>query len=176
MISLKAYFQNNRKESGLTLLVVLLAAIAFQSCSTNPNYSDIPVITFKGFSKDSLLQGTNNTDSIKMYIDFTDGDGDIGNEGLSSTLNLFLTDTRTGKQYGAYRVPSIPTPGANNGVEGTITINLFNTCCTFPDNIVPCSKPPQYPNNDLGFELYFVDRAGNKSNVVKTSTIKLLCK
>jgi hypothetical protein len=122
-----------------------------------------------------MRQGNLLQDSVSLFIDFTDGDGDIGSIQNDTAINFFIIDNRTNVSYGNYKLPSIPLKGANNGVEGRITINLFSTCCRFPENIPPCEKTTKYPKNELSFSIYIKDRAGNRSNTVKTTNIDLLC-
>jgi len=147
----------------------------FEGCTRASGFSVIPEINFVGLSKDTMRQNALNTDSLTIVLDFKDGDGDIGIEGKSNVLNLFVKDLRTGNNYGNYKIPNIPNKGAEKGIEGRMFINLFTTCCVFPESIPPCNRPAKYPFNDLQLEIYIQDRALNKSNVVKTSIIKLRC-
>ena len=151
---------------------LIIGLVLMYSCQSAPDYSDVPEITFGSFSKSQMNQGSLNNDSVTLTITFTDGDGDLGS--ADNERNLFLIDKRTGQVYDRFRTPFIPEEGTGNGITGTIRINLFNTCCVFPDNIPPCESPDLYPTNDLTFEVYIVDRAGNQSNVIETQPITLL--
>ena len=151
------------------------------ACALAPNYSNIPEIEFAGLSKQSMKQGLLFADSLDIYVNFKDGDGDLGSSVTSDAENLFLIDSRTGETYGFYKVPVIPEQGANNGVEGSMIIKVYSTCCIYPENIggscdTTASVVNQFPINDLSLDIYILDRAGNKSNVVKTTNISLLCK
>lgn len=147
------------------------------SCINSPNYSDTPVLEFVSLSNLQMSQRPLNGDTTIVSLKFTDGDGDIGFSAEIPGENIFVIDDRTGEFYDRFRVPAIPEQGANNGVSGTIEMVLLNTCCIFPpqDSIPACESPMQYPDNDLTFTIYMVDRAGNKSNEVKTPAIKLKC-
>ncbi len=142
------------------------------SCVKPPDYPIVPEIEFVGFSKNQMIQDQFNTDSVLVLLTFTDGDGDLGDE---EDLNIFVTDKRDDFLAARYRIPFIPVAGANNGLSGEITLTLFTTCCTFPNGQAPCTTSEEYPTDQVVYEIYLVDRAGNKSNVVETSPITLLC-
>ncbi|HMQ08163.1 MAG TPA: hypothetical protein PKC30_12745 [Saprospiraceae bacterium] len=145
------------------------------SCVKAPDFPLEPEIDFVGFSKSTMNQGGLNNDSTFMTISFQDGDGDIGHPANSTMRSLFIIDKRTGNIYNQFKVPEIPEQGVGNGVRGEITVLMYTTCCIFPDLIPPCSAPSQFPTNDLSFEVYLVDRAGNESNRINTGIINLLC-
>jgi len=117
------------------------------------------------------MQGRTIIDSVFMQVTFTDGDGDLGS---AEIVNLTITDNRTGDPYGVFRVPEIPEPGANNGVTGTMTVKLFNTCCLEPEGEEVC-EDVTVPTNELSFDIVLTDRAGNQSNVLTTPALQLLC-
>ena len=159
------------------IIVFLFAGFTFlffQSCNTSPGYSDVPELTFVGFNKNTMRQSNIDKDSITLIIDFKDGDGDIGAGEKDNNINLFIIDSRTNQNYSFFKVPAIPEKGANNGVEGKMYINLYSTCCKIP-NALPCSVVPGFPENKISFEVYLFDIAKNKSNVIKTPEITLLC-
>lgn len=151
--------------------------IVFGSCASKPNFSDTPKLTFISLSKSVMKQGLTNEDSIIVTIEFEDGDGDLGNGPKDPTINMFVTDRRTGDYYDQIKIPEIPPQGSTNGIKGKIYLKLFNTCCTFPPetSIPACSAPDDFPTNDLSLDIKVIDRAGNESNVITTSDIQLLC-
>jgi hypothetical protein len=156
----------------LTLCCVILAL----SCARSPDFSDIPQIEFRGFSRDTLIQGEFN-DSTFVQLFFTDGDGDFGASTTSNSANIFFKDLRTGI-INQYKAPFIPVQGANNGVSGKINILLRSTCCIYPaaTGIPPCEVVAEYPSNLLSYEIFIEDRAGHKSNIVSTPTLALQCR
>ena len=166
---------NLKNKISFTLIVFTIFGII--SCINSPDYSDTPVLEFVALSNLQMSQRPLNSDTTIVSLKFTDGDGDIGFSSETPGENIFVIDDRTGEFYDRFRVPAIPEQGANNGVSGTINMVLLNTCCIFPpqDSIPACESPNQYPDNDLTFTIYMVDRAGNKSNEVKTPAIKLKC-
>lgn len=164
-------------KQSLFLLALLAACFTISTCAITPDYSNVPELKFMGISKNTMKQGALFSDSLEVYVDFTDGDGDIGAETTNLNPNLFIIDSRTNNVYDAYKLPQIPEQGSNNGVEGTMVIKIYSVCCVYPkeENIIPCDTTSRYPINEMNLKIYMVDRAGNKSNEVQTSDITLNC-
>lgn len=159
-----------------TNILILFVGIAIvHACVQSPGFSDIPEIEFIGFSSQSMVQSSLNSDSLFLQFSFTDGDGDIGLEADVFDQNIFIIDNRTGDRYEAFKAPVIPEQGASKGISGTVTLRIFTTCCLFPDNIPPCESPPQYKTDMMTLDIFIKDRAGNFSNRVTTTPITLLC-
>lgn len=144
-------------------------------CVRPPDFPDEPVIAFKSLSKQTMRQSINQfADSSFLTFTFTDGDGDLGDEDNDS-LNVYVTDGRDGVEKFKYRIPYIEPQGTGNGIEGEIRVKLNTTCCIYPDGQVPCTKSTDFPTDTLFYEIYIKDRKGNKSNVIQTPMIVLLC-
>jgi hypothetical protein len=156
------------------LVFILFTLLSVFSCVIAPDYPIEPVLTYSGISKNTIVQGVSNTDSLYISVEFTDGDGDLGNED-ENKFNVFLIDKRTGNLQDKFITPYVPPAGASNGISGEMQILVYTTCCFFPDNIPPCESPPQYPTDTIEYELYLVDRAGNESNHVDTESIVIFC-
>lgn len=154
---------------------MLFVMVLSSGCVTSPDYPIEPQIEFIGFSKSELEQGSLNNDSLTMIISFTDGDGDLGSPPETAEKNLFVIDNRTGEIFNSFKTPVIPEEGVGNGVSGEIRVLMFTTCCIFPDNIPPCESPDLYPSNEITFDVYIIDRAGNESNTITTPVVTLLC-
>jgi len=146
------------------------------SCVNAPDFTDTPKIEFVSFSQSSVEQTSANEFPIDVVISFEDGDGDLGREDSDPEADIVFIDNRTGLSE-TFKSPFIPEQGVNNGIQGEIKITIFSTCCIFPEDsqIPPCSAPPQFPTNDLSFDISLTDRAGNVSNIVTTPAITLLC-
>ncbi len=143
------------------------------ACTKPPDYPIEPVISFKSLSRTSLPQGNLNTDSLTITISYTDGDGDLGNE--ENQANVFRTDLRTGFSASTFSIPFVPIQGAGNGISGEIAIKAFTACCIHPETNQICMPFDDFPVDTLQFEIYIVDRAGNKSNTIITDPIFLRC-
>ncbi len=154
--------------------ILFIVLFGFYSCTPDPSFSEIPEIAFISFSKSEMAQNSLNTDSLYLKFSFKDGDGDLGNA-ETLTENIILMDNRTGEVFDRYRIPEIPPIGSQNGIEGEITLKVFTTCCIFPDSTPPCLNPPDYPTNQINFDIYMKDDSGNKSNTLTTEYITLLC-
>lgn len=106
------------------------------------------------------LQPKEYTDSIVITIHYKDGDGDLG-ENDPDVKNLFLTDNRIGITHG-YRIQQLAPSGTSIAIQGNLNVVLNNL-------IITDSSATQNAN----FSIYVIDRAGNKSNTVTTSTITI---
>ncbi|MBP8824696.1 MAG: hypothetical protein KBH07_13725 [Flavobacteriales bacterium] len=154
------------KLSGALLLAVLLAA----GCLKTEEFPKEPHIGFK-----SYVQGT---DSARLTISFTDGDGDIGlapgdtlapfNPGSHWYHNFFVDYYKL--QNGQwelqvftlplyYRIPVITPTGQNKTLEGDIAVELSPLVL------------PQVPGDTVRFGVHIADRALNESNTVFTEAI-----
>ncbi len=121
-----------------------------------------------------MEQGFFNEDSVTLVLNFTDGDGDIGDVDGNIMPNLFVIDNRLDTLADPFVLPNIPAQGIGNGVQGEIRIRLFTTCCLI-EGITPCDSSPDFPTDTLSYDVFMVDRAGNESNVVTTTMVTLLC-
>ncbi|MEL6924133.1 MAG: hypothetical protein AAFO94_08800 [Bacteroidota bacterium] len=154
-------------------IAAFLFGLLLYSCTKPPEYAIEPEIKFERLTKNNLLQGSGSEDSTLVTISFTDGDGDLGDR---DSLNLFISDGRTGFLENSFRIPFIPEQGASNGISGEISFALFTTCCIFDNpSIPPCTVNNNQATDEVVYRIYIVDRAGNKSNEVETSPIVLRC-
>lgn len=156
-----------------TLFLSIAMIIA---CTKPPDYSDTPEIAFISFSKNTMQQGSGFEDETTLTISFTDGDGDIGIG--DGTPSIFFKDLRDGSEFITFVAPEIPEQGIGNGISGEMFIKVNTTCCIHPDTLQDdgCnSNFSEYPIDTLVYEVYIKDRAGNKSNVIQTDPIFLLC-
>ncbi len=155
--------------------ITLMVCIA--SCVTPPKYSEVPTLEFRSYSKAEMKQGVFSEDSVVMVLYFTDGDGDFGTPSQGTERNIFMQDTRTGQTFREFKAPFVPLEGAGNGISGTIAVKLYSTCCLYPEDtgIFPCETSDEFPTNDLILDVWITDRAGNKSNTIKTPALTLKC-
>ena len=159
----------------MVFLAALAGMSAAVSCVDPPDFSDVPKIEFTGMSKDTILQGVFQQDSLFIEFSFEDGDGDLGREDNAEENNVFLIDLRTGNLDNSYGIPFIPAQGSSNGIEGTVQLLLYSTCCLYDNGQDPCTPSSITPYDSLQYEIYIVDRAGNESNRIQTPWITLVC-
>jgi len=150
----------------------LILMVYVMGCFNAPDFSDTPEISFTSMSKDTLIQGSTNEDSLWVNIYFTDGDGDLGD---NQELNVFIQDTRDGFFLSGYRIPFIPEEGSGNGIDGQLQLLFFNSCCTYDDGTLPCSPSVSQPFDQVIYEISIRDRAGNESNKLPLPAITLIC-
>jgi hypothetical protein len=155
-----------------TLFLSIAMIIA---CTKPPDYSDTPEIAFISLSKTSMIAAANLSDNLTLTISFTDGDGDIGIDG--GTPSVYFKDLRDGSEFITFVAPVIPEQGVGNGISGEMYIKVSTVCCIHPiDNQAGCLADfSDFPIDSLVYEVYILDRSGNKSNVIQTDPIVLLC-
>lgn len=154
----------------ISVLLVVISILA-QSCVKEREFPPTPVITFERFV-------TYGNDSADCYINFQDGDGDIGLKSsdflLPDDLKMkYLYKNQNGdfvpvdSSFGTpqfdtlfytYRVPYLTPEGQYKALDGEIKIKLR-------------SAPIFGPHSFVKFEISLRDRAGNKSNIVTTNEI-----
>ncbi len=161
----------------LKYLITALVLLAVTACKKFEEYPDEPFVEFISLTKIPNSLGYDDKGILK--IGFTDGDGDIGlsqsdtippfNQGGEYYYNFFIYYFE--KQHGEYvkfdldppvhaRIPPIVSDFSSRGVKGTIEIELeINNFFS--------------PFDTICFEFYIVDRALNKSNIVRTPPIKI---
>lgn len=157
-------------------LILILFTLIFLSCTAKPDFPIEPHLEFRGFDKNKMKQGSLNSDSITIFLYFTDGDGDIGFSEADSAQNLFVIDSRTNKIAESIKIPKIDDTGIGNGISGDIQLKLYTTCCLFENNIPPCSVVSGINYDTLRYQIYMIDNAGHKSETVETNDIILECK
>ncbi len=170
------YYNSLGSNVSRILGLIAIASFLFASCITPPDYPVEPTISFHSWNRDTMLQGFNDEDFVLATLEFTDGDGDIGNE--DGEVTLFVLDLRDSTfNNSADKLPVVPEPGASNGISGDITFKIFQTCCLPPPEIFTfsCAPAPLYPIDTVLFEVWIKDRAGNESNHVIVDPIYLLC-
>lgn len=155
----------------MSLLAVLLVVLSLTSCIDEPEFSDEPSISFVSYSKDSLDQGPLVGDSVFVRFDFEDGDGDLGSEDESS---IFFIDTRQDFIFSSFRMPVLPEPGNDRAVQGSVTVKLLTTCC-IDDQGNTCPTDDPSLTEDVIYEVYLIDRAGNESDRITLPPLTIRC-
>lgn len=164
-------------------LLGLLAATA-TACFNEPNYSNVPQIDFKGFSKYTLEAGTGvgqqRRDSLVITIGFKDGDGDLGNNMPLSNAeeeqymqaggwgnykirtfrlenNQFRELNNTEERFLIF--PRLAREGKTGAIEGSLDLR----------QIYPYGT--RTTNYRVKYRIQIRDRALNVSNEIETDTI-----
>ena len=131
--------------------------LLFFSCKKDDAFSGVPTIEFKSISP-SIAQ--EYIDEINITISYTDGDGDLG-ENNPEVYNLFVLDNRIGIEY-KFRIPELSPNGNEIAIEGNFNIKINGSGITNSST-----------SQQVNYDIYVTDRAGNSSNTVSTSSITI---
>ena len=127
------------------------------SCTKDETLSVVPAIEFQSISP-SIAQ--EYIDNIIITISYTDEDGDLG-ENSPDIDNLFVEDSRNGIVY-HYRIPQLAPNGNEISIEGNFNITINGSGITNSST-----------SQQVNYDIYVKDRAGNKSNTITTSSITI---
>jgi hypothetical protein len=154
-------------------LVLGGAALLFgsvSSCVSPPEYPLEPVLTFESISSTTLVEGSQDT--VFLRFAFTDGDGDLGHGDPQApepdtTRNVFLADSRVPGFPIYYHIDEVAQSDNVQAISGFIDLRFnpgFFACLSLDE-----------PQDTLSLSLYVVDRAGNRSNSIRTPLLTLTC-
>ncbi len=159
------------------LVIYLFAFFVLISCDSDPGFGDEPVITFLDITPREVKA---ISDSIIIRIEFTDGDGDLG-EVSNLSNNLTIIDNRL-DEFSSPNVPpltleqatinfSLPnlTPDTKNpSIQGIITIELIQT------EVRRDFSGTRLPVDSTSYDIFVIDRSGNISNTITTDIIQII--
>lgn len=131
------------------------AALLFAACDTDPEISEIPEISFESVVPNVV---TEYQDSLYFTISYRDGNGDLG-ENNTDENNLFIQDSRNDVTYG-FRIQQLAPTNSDIIIQGNINVTLDNTA------IIDGGA-----SESVSYTIWVVDRAGNESNRISTSTV-----
>ena len=135
-------------------------------------FSEIPFIRAESMTKNFMNQASpGSQDSTLVTIGFEDGDGDIGGD----SLGIFIIDTRTNQTDSEFRILEIPIEGVSNAISGTISFPIFATCCIYNTGQLPCTPSNPVVDQEVIYEVFINDRAGNESNRIFLDPIIIRC-
>ncbi|WNJ17788.1 hypothetical protein [Pontibacter sp. G13] len=143
----------------LFLITALLTSLGW-SCGNRgetPSFSEVPEISLASVAP---LQVTALRDSIVFSVEYTDGDGDLG-DADPDVENVFVKDLRINTLHG-FRLQQLAPEGAEIPIQGVFTLTLPYTVITAGGGL-----------ETVRFDLYVVDRAGHQSNVVQSPEIQV---
>lgn len=145
-----------------TTLILAVLVLFFAACKKD-KYTTAPQIKFKSISPDyveSSLTTLNKEFAPKLTIEVTDAEGDIGFIRGSDTSRIYIKNLKS-NNVDSFFLPDIQTAAVKN-FKADVIVNLFDA--------LECVNPgPVRPRTDtLFYEVYIVDFAKNKSNVIKT--------
>ena len=138
-------------------LTYLLFVISLIACEKEDATHLSPEIVFESISP---LIAQEYSDSIVIVISYSDRDGNLG-ENNPDVHNLFVQDNRNDIEY-KYRIPELSPSGSVISIQGTFTIKINGTGIT-----------DESSSQQVNYDIYVKDRAGNSSNTVSTSSITI---
>ncbi len=155
---------------GIGLAMAVAAVLASSSCVSPPEYPLEPVLTFESITSTSLVEG--NQDTIFLRFAFTDGDGDLGHGDPQApepdtTRNVFLSDSRVPAFPIFYHIDEVAQSDNVQAISGFVDLRFnpgFFACLSLGE-----------PLDTLSLSLYVIDRAGNRSNSIRTPVLTLVC-
>jgi hypothetical protein len=125
------------------------------ACDKTSSISEIPEISFESVVPNVV---TEYQDSLYFSISYRDGDGDLG-QNNTDNHNLFIQDSRNQVTYG-FRIRQLAPTNATIAIQGTLHLTLANTAIVNGGN-----------SESVNYTVWVVDRAGNESNRVSSSTV-----
>lgn len=148
---------NKMNSNPIALFAFLLALTVVSGCSKKEEaISDTPSIKFISMSPSAV---TKNNDKVVITIEFTDGNGDLG-DNTPDMKNLFCTDSRNNVRY-EFRIQQLAPDNANIAITGQQPFDLPAQGFVDDNNTTETAT----------YSIYVKDRAGNQSNVIQTSAL-----
>lgn len=139
-------------------IIILLSILVFlQNCDKKENKEMAPEISLISVVPLSISE---YTDSLVFRIHYIDQQGDIGIPDADKT-SLWLKDARLNKADEYFIAPLAPLD-QELAIEGEFKIKLKNS---FKLGTASIEKTT--------FSIWIIDRAGNKSNVIKSQEISI---
>lgn len=157
----------------LSIAMLLLSCwLYFTACEKPPIYDDTPSISWGSFSQDTIQQLSGEVD---VTFNFTDGDGDLGDNGGGEDDILIIDTRRTPNDTLRYKIPTIDQQGVVSGISGSISVSLSQLCGINRNNpLILCQTQPNY-YDPVVFKLAIKDNAGRWSNNVLSDTLYIKC-
>ena len=143
-------------------LLLCAALIVYVSACRKSNNSPIPYIELISLSPDTI-KGGSPRDTIYLTFNFSDGDGDLGNDVTNGDYDVFLKDSRDPSFDRRYPFPPIPDDARDlvDGLKGKGAIALYGT------TLIPRQDTiHKFRGDTVRYEMWIVDQAKNKSNVI----------
>ena len=159
-----------RKILGISLLI--FSCYYWMSCGKPPIYDDTPSITWSTFSVDTVEQLTG---AVVFKFGFTDGDGDLGQDGDTANHIIIVDTRRTPNDTAFYKIPTIEQQGIVSGISGELEVTVSQICGIDQNNpLILCQPQPNY-FDPIVYKIRIKDNAGRWSNEITTDTLYVKC-
>lgn len=141
-------------------LLFAIAILFFTACKKD-KYTTAPQIVFKSFNPAEGSNYSTIANQPKMVLEVTDAEGDLGNISSTEVSKVFIKNLLTNKEDSMV-FPDIRSISQSN-FKAQIDIGLKSV---LGGRNLPTNQRPY--QDTLRFEVYVVDFAKNKSNVILT--------
>jgi|GEM_PF-2093774 len=163
----------------LFFFLLIGLGLGIVGCINPPDLPDTPNIVSVSFSSDitaGVFTPETINDSLFIYIEFEDGDADIGEKEDEPIPFITIEDSRN-QDVETFTLNNIEVSGALGGVQGIIQISFKECCCCGPNGEgIVCIQNDILPETDqVQYNIQLTDRAGNKSNIVQSPILTLDC-
>jgi len=142
------------------VILFIVICFVFVSCKKE-NYTTQPQISFLSITPSTWYSDDPSLTGPQLSFKLTDAEGDFGFQDTSISFVYIRLENDTLNPPDSLAFPNLPIPNKSNlNVEVSVDIA----------SVLP---PPHFPRpftDTLHFELYVKDFAGNKSNVIKSTT------
>ena len=138
-----------------TFWIVVALMGLLSACTKLTDISEVPEIAFESVVPNVV---TEYQDSLYFTVSYRDGNGDLG-ENNTDNNNLFIQDSRNQVTYG-FRIQQLAPDNADIAIKGNLNVTLPNTA------IINGGA-----SESVSYTIWVVDRAGNESNRVNSSTV-----
>ncbi len=141
----------------MRILTYILIVLLLFSCKKDDVLNVVPTVKFQSISP---LTAQEYIDDIIITISYADEDGDLG-ENSPDIDNLFVEDSRNGIIY-HFRIPQLAPNENEISIEGNFNIKINGSGITNNST-----------SQQVNYDIFVTDRAGNKSNIITTSSITI---
>jgi hypothetical protein len=142
----------------------LLAILLWTACEKEeriPADPTPPVSNVPAISLGSMPTTYNQFDDVTLFVNYQDGDGDIGFADADSAV-VFVTDNRDDILF-TFHVPPLTPDGVEVTIQGTLEVVVENVILLNQSGTAETTT----------FTVQLIDRAGNWSNEVTTPTLTI---
>ena len=141
-------------------LLFTIAILFFTACKKD-KYTTAPQISFKSFNPAEGSNYSTVANQPIMILEVTDAEGDLGNISTTEQAKVYIKNTLTNKEDSII-FPDLRSISKSN-FKANIEIGLRSV---LGGRSLPTNQRPYQDN--LHFEVYVMDFAKNKSNVILT--------
>jgi len=157
---------------------VFCCLLLYVACIDAPDLPNEPKIVNIGFNvNETIGVFTPETinDSLFIFIEFEDGDGDLGAKEGEPLPFVKIIDNRNGSED-VFEFNNLVVQAGAGSIQGQIAVKYKECCCCGANNGVICLQDDSLPPTDIvTYDIQLVDRAGNESNVFTSPELTLIC-